>query len=144
MCLFSGTEKRDVHDFVLSFWSAVTRILHSGKEPNAPCNPDGAVFSEWQCRLLFGPAKGLPKWQKSVVVGRPWTWRLGLCKDETHRAQHAIPTRRRQTFTTFTIRRPSVLTELVEGKRPMTMDISTLGKFPPRRTSTGAPSGASV
>ena len=134
-------DKSSVHEIVLVGGS--TRIpkiqklvsdFFNGKEPNKSINPDEAVAygAAVQAAILSGDTSSkstneillLDVTPLSVGIETAGGVMTPLIKRNT-----TIPTKKSETFSTFSDNQPGVLIQVFEGERARTKDNNLLGKF---------------
>ena len=134
-------DKSSVHEIVLVGGS--TRIpkiqklvsdFFNGKEPNKSINPDEAVAygAAVQAAILSGDTSSkstneillLDVTPLSVGIETAGGVMTALIKRNT-----TIPTKKSETFSTFSDNQPGVLIQVFEGERARTKDNNLLGKF---------------
>jgi len=108
---------------------ALVRRMTGGKEPNQSVNPDEvvAIGAAIQAGVLSGEV------QDGCAAGRHTGCRLGWKRcgrhDQLIGAQHDIPVRRSETYSTADDNQSAVDIHVLQGERELARDNRTLGHF---------------
>ncbi|EXJ91644.1 hsp70-like protein [Capronia epimyces CBS 606.96] len=137
----SKIDKSSVHEIVLVGGSTrIPRIqklvsdFFNGKEPNKSINPDEAVAygAAVQAAILSGDTSS--KSTNDILLLDVAPLSLGIetaggVMTPLIKRNTTIPTKKSETFSTFSDNQPGVLIQVYEGERARTKDNNLLGKF---------------
>jgi len=135
------TDKSSVHEIVLVGGS--TRIpkiqklvsdFFNGKEPNKSINPDEAVAygAAVQAAILSGDQSSKSTSEILLLDVAPLSLGIetaGGVMTPLIKRNTTIPTKKSETFSTFSDNQPGVLIQVFEGERARTKDNNLMGKF---------------
>jgi len=134
-------DKSSVHEIVLVGGSTrIPRIqklvsdFFNGKEPNKSINPDEAVAygAAVQAAILSGDTSSKSTSEILLLDVAPLSIGIetaGGVMTPLIKRNTTIPTKKSETFSTFSDNQPGVLIQVFEGERARTKDNNLLGKF---------------